>query len=119
MIARFQQVPAATSFDHLVGTYKQGYWHIEVYRLGSSKIDGQLEFCGSLRRKIARFVAPEDTINIICSLTKLLPVIRAIGDKTRLLQQRKDYYKWLVPCNGLLEQRSGHDLSGLTRKALR
>ena len=52
------------SFDHLAGAGLQRQRHGQAERLGSLKVDHQLEFGRRLNRQIAWLFAPKDAIDI-------------------------------------------------------
>src|SRR5262249_25032103 len=57
----------AVSFDHLIGAGEQRGWHVEAERLGSLKIDRQIEPGGLLSRQVGRSRPLKDAINVIRS----------------------------------------------------
>jgi hypothetical protein len=50
-------IPRSFLFDQFVGAAEQRHWNSEAERLGSLKVDDQLEFGRSLNRQIGRLVA--------------------------------------------------------------
>ena len=53
-----------SSFDHLIGAGEQRRRHLKPQRLRSLEIDHQLVFGWALHRKIGRFLALEDAIDV-------------------------------------------------------
>ena len=68
-------------FDHLVCACEQRGWDAQSERLRGLEIDYEFDLCRRLHRKIARFLAPEDAIDIAGRATELIEPIRPIGDQ--------------------------------------
>ena len=54
----------ALLFDHLVGTREHRGWHFEAERLGGLQVDDEFVLSRRLYRKVSRFLAPEDAIDV-------------------------------------------------------
>jgi len=55
------------SFDDLVGAGEERPWKCQAEFLGGLEVDDQLEFCRLLHRKIGRWRALEDAVDVLGS----------------------------------------------------
>src|SRR4029077_6664083 len=70
------------SLDHLVGGREQRRWHGQAEHLGSLEIDNQLVFGRRLHRKIGRFLALENAVDVAGRAPELVVDIGAEGNQT-------------------------------------
>src|SRR5437773_1060786 len=55
----------AHSFDHLVGAGEEGFGYRQSERLGSRKINDEIELRGLLDRDVARLRPPQNLVDIV------------------------------------------------------
>jgi hypothetical protein len=70
------------SLDHFVSASEHGRRHVEPQRLCSLEVDHQLELGRHVDRKIARFFAPEDAIDILRRFAHYIFVVVTVGDES-------------------------------------
>ena len=68
-------------FDQLVGAGKQRRRHFDAERFGGLQVDHQIVFRGYLNRKVGGLFALEDSIDVLCSMPKLVDDTGPIGDQ--------------------------------------
>jgi hypothetical protein len=78
---------AGLSFDHLVGTGKQGGRNGKVKRLGGAQINDELELGWLLNWKIRRLGAPQDLIYVGRSAAGQIENARTIRDEASSLNE--------------------------------
>jgi hypothetical protein len=74
-----QQV--APLFDDFVGSREQCSRHFEAERFGGLDVEHGFVFRRSLHRKVGRFLAFEDTVDVTGGAPVLVDSIRSIGDQ--------------------------------------
>src|SRR5262245_42625839 len=67
------------SFEYLVGRHEQAGRDSETERLRAFEIDDRFEFGCSLHRKVSRFVAAQDAVNIGCRLPEHVDEVVPVG----------------------------------------
>jgi hypothetical protein len=70
-----------TSFNHLVGAAEQRRRHFEARRLGAFEINRQLILGRCLDRKVGRFLALEDAVDVAGRAPVLVDQNGSIGDQ--------------------------------------
>jgi hypothetical protein len=72
--ANSNQAPqqTASSFGHLVGALLEQRRHVQAERLRSFEIDGQHEINWGLNGKVARLLALENAISVLCCAPKII-----------------------------------------------
>src|SRR4051812_12971195 len=78
------QLCLAHSLDHLVGAREQRPRYGEAERLCRLQVDQELILRWILHRQIARFLAPEDAVHTTGHSSKLIDVIRPVGDQATI-----------------------------------
>src|SRR5262245_32940015 len=78
---KFHFEPPFTSFDHLVGTGEHSVRYRQAERLGGLEVDHKLIFGRCLYRKVCRFLALEDAIDVAGRAPMLIQPIRRVGDQ--------------------------------------
>ena len=68
-------------FDDLIGALLQKQRHVEAKRLGGLEIDHQLVLGWRLHRKIGRYLALEDAIDIGRRSPKIIGQVNAVGQQ--------------------------------------
>jgi hypothetical protein len=61
-----------TLFGHLVGALLEQYRHVQAERLRSFEIDGQHKINWGLNGKVARLLALENAIGVLCCAPKII-----------------------------------------------
>src|SRR4029077_12188504 len=87
-------------FDHLVGAGKYGWRHGEAEGLGGLEIDHQLVLCRRLYRKIGRFLALEDAIDVAGRAEVVLNKNSPKGDQAAIGDEEAlEVDRWqFIPC---------------------
>src|SRR5262245_55940560 len=73
---------AASLFDHLVGATDQRLWDIQTERFCGFEIDDHLDFRDLLNRQIGRFIALENTANVVPDHTIRLGKVTSVAHQT-------------------------------------
>src|SRR5262249_31797451 len=68
--------------DDLVGSHEQTGRHCEAERLRGFEVDDCFEFGRRLHRKVGRFVAAQDAVNIGCGLSKHVDEVVPVRHQT-------------------------------------
>src|SRR5262245_7183715 len=73
--------------DDFVSTRKKSLRHFEAKRLRCLKVDREFVFSWCLYRKVSRFLALQDAIDVSCAVTKVIDWVGAIGNEASLLDE--------------------------------
>ena len=79
--SRLMQCSIYRLFDHLIGTYEQRRWYVEPKRFGCLEVDDSFVLGRRLYRKLSRFCAAQDTIDVGRGVLKHVNVVNSVGHK--------------------------------------